>query len=110
MHMSPGNRATKRRLQEQRRPEGISRPKCGSTNDQKNDKHKTMANRCRSCRRFCSVEIGTDMEASILGDQFWAIAIYLLHTGIKGPSRMNLGIAYPSAWSETSLPLQSQPD
>ena len=41
--------------------------------------HKTMPYRCREkeCRKRFSVRAGTVMEASNLGYQTWAIAIYL---------------------------------
>lgn len=102
MRMFPNDKAAERWFEDQRWPEGICCPKCGSTNVQENAKHKTMAHRCRSCRKFFSVKLGTVMEASNLGYQIWAIAICLMHTGIKGTSSMklhrDLGIAYTSAW------------
>ena len=68
----------------------------------RNAKHKTMRHRCRDCRKFFSVKIGTVMQSSNLGYRIWAIAIYLMHTGIKSTSSMklhrDLGIAYTSAW------------
>ena len=61
-----------------------------------------MAHRCRDCRKFFSVKIGTVMESSNLGYQVWAIATYLMHTSIKGVSSMklhrDLGITQKSAW------------
>ena len=43
-----------------------------------------MPYRCRDCRKFFSVRTGTVMQSSKLGYQTWALAIYLLNTGIKG--------------------------
>ena len=64
--------------------------------------HPTMPYRCRDCRRFFSVRTGTVMQSSKLGYQTWAIAIYLLNTGIKGTSSLklhrDLGITQKSAW------------
>lgn len=86
----------------QRWPEGICCPNCGSVNVQENAKHKTMRHRCRDCRKFFSVKMGTVMQSSNLGYRIWAIAIYLMHTGIKDTSSMklhrDLGVAYTTAW------------
>ena len=58
--------------------------------------------RCRACRKHFSVETNTLMANSNLGYQVWAIAVYLMSTGIKGTAAMklhrDLGIAYTSAW------------
>ena len=100
--MFPDDNAAEEWFEAQRWPDGICCPKCGSTNAQENAKHKTMAHRCRDCRKFFSLKIGTAMESSNLGYRTWAIAIYLMHTGIKGTTSMklhrDLGIAYTSAW------------
>ena len=77
-------------------------PRCTSENVQEGSKHPTMPYRCRDCRKFFSVRTGTIMEASNLGYQTWALAIYILNTGIKGTSSMklhcDLGITQKSAW------------
>ena len=77
-------------------------PRCGSVNVQTGTTHPTMPYRCRDCRKFFSVKTGTVMQSSKLGLQKWAIAIYLLATGIKGVSSMklhrDLGISQKSAW------------
>ena len=102
MKMFPDDKIAEKWFEEQRWPEGICCPGCGSLNVQENAKHKTMAHRCRDCRKFFSVKIGTVMQSSNLGYRVWAIAIYLMHTGIKGTASMklhrDLGIAYTSAW------------
>ena len=102
MEMFPDDATAERWFEEQRWPDGICCPSCGSVNVQENAKHKTMAHRCRDCRKFFSVKIGTVMQSSNLGYRIWAIAIYLMHTGIKGTASMkihrDLGIAYTSAW------------
>ena len=83
-------------------PDGIGCPRCGSTNVQEGTTHPTMPYRCRDCRKFFSVRTGTVMQSSKLGYQTWALAIYLLNTGIKGVSSMklhrDLGITQKSAW------------
>ena len=77
-------------------------PHCESQNVQTSAKHPTMPYRCRSCRKRFSVRIGTTMEDSKLGYQLWAVAIYILTTGIKGVFSMklhhDLGITQKSAW------------
>ena len=103
MEMFPDDATAEKWFEEQRWPDGhITCPNCESENIQKNAKHKTMRHRCRDCRKFFSVKMGTVMQSSNLGYRIWAIAIYLMHTGIKGTSSMklhrDLGIAYSSAW------------
>ena len=79
-------------------------PHCGSTNVLTGAAHKTMPYRCREreCRKRFSVRVGTIMEDSKLGLQTWALAFYLLTTGLKGTSSMklhrDLGITQKSAW------------
>lgn len=77
-------------------------PKCESTRVQSGAKHKTMPFRCRDCGKRFSVKTCTCMEASNLGYQTWAIAIYLMHTNIKGISSMRLhrelDITQRTAW------------
>ena len=61
-----------------------------------------MPYRCRDCRQHSSVRKGMVMQSSKLGYQAWAIAIYLVATGIKGTSSMklhrDLKIRQSSAW------------
>ena len=76
-------------------------PHCGSLNVLSGAQHKTMPYRCRDCRKRFSIRTGTVMEASNLGFQIWAIAIYLLTTrpGISSHQlARDLGIAQKSAW------------
>jgi len=79
-------------------------PHCGSVNVQCGAAHKTMPFRCREkgCAKRFSVRTGTAMEASNLGYQTWAIALYLATTSLKGVSSMklhrDLGITQKSAW------------
>ena len=77
-------------------------PRCGTADVRAGTAHKSMPCRCRPCRRYVSVRIGTVMEDSKLGYQIWALAIYLLTTGLKGQSSMklrrDLGITQKSAW------------
>lgn len=79
-------------------------PHCGNTNVQVGAKHPSQPYRCRAkgCRKFFSVKTGTAMAGSNLGYQTWAIATYLLATGLKGQASMklhrDLGIGQKSAW------------
>ena len=79
-------------------------PDCGSMNVQSNCRHNTMPYRCREkdCGKKFSVKTGTIMEASNLGYQTWAMAIYLLTTNLKGVSSMklhrDLGVTQKTAW------------
>ncbi|MDE0147844.1 MAG: IS1595 family transposase [Rhodospirillaceae bacterium] len=58
--------------------------------------------RCRKCRKRFSVKTGTVMEASNIGYQNWAVAIYLFMTSLKSVSSMKLarelGITQKAAW------------
>ncbi len=79
-------------------------PHCGCDNVQVGTSHPTMPYRCRSrqCKKFFSVRIGTIMQDTKLSYQVWAMAIYILETGIKGVSSMklhrDLDITQKSAW------------
>ena len=83
-------------------PDGVACPSCQSTNVQPRPTSKPQPYRCRACRKDFSVKTGTLMQGSNLGYQTWAMAIYLLNTGIKGTSSMklhrDLGITQKSAW------------
>ncbi|MBF2761060.1 MAG: hypothetical protein ISN28_16250 [Ectothiorhodospiraceae bacterium AqS1] len=81
------------------RPTG---PRCESTRVQSGAKHKTMPFREPDCDKRFSVKTGACMEASNLGYQTWAIAIYLMHTNNKGISSLRLhrelDVAQRTAW------------
>ncbi len=102
--MFPDDAAAERWFAEQRWPEGPHCPYCGSVNVQSGAKHKTMPYRCREkeCAKRFSVRTKTPMEASKLGFQVWAIALYQLTTNLKSVSSMklhrDLGITQKSAW------------
>ena len=49
-----------------------------------------MPYRCRACRRYFSVRIGTALERSKVPFRKWAFAIYQELTNLKGVSSMNL--------------------
>ena len=102
--MFPDNATAEDWFTRKRWPEGAHCPHCGSTNIQHNIKHKTMTHRCREkeCARRFSVRTGTPMQASNLGFQVWAIALYLITTNLKGVSSMklhrDLDITQKTAW------------
>lgn len=83
-------------------PDGIRCPKCGSDNIQERKSRKPQPYRCRDCRKDFSVKTGTLMQGSNLGFRVWALAFYLMSTGIKGTSSMklhrDLGITQKTAW------------
>ena len=86
----------------QRWPEGRFCPDCGSTNTLEVKSRKPMPYRCRDCRHHFSVRKGTAMQSSKIGLQKWAIALYMMTTGLKGTSSMKLyrevGIRQATAW------------
>ena len=102
--MFPDDDAARAWLEKQIWPQGPYCPHCGSFNVQAGIKHRTMTHRCRDCpnRPQFSLKTGTIMQASNLGYQTWAIAIYLLTTNLKGIATMklhrDLEISYKSAW------------
>ena len=79
-------------------------PHCASVNVQTGAKHPSQPYRCREkgCRKFFSVKTKTAMAGSNLGYQVWAVAAYLLATGLKGQASMklhrDLRISQKAAW------------
>ncbi len=104
MRMFPNDAAAETWFIEQRWPDGVSCPHCGSVNVKVGCAHKTMPFRCREkeCGKRFSTKTRTVMEASNLGYQTWAIAIYLSMTNYKSVSSMklhrDLEITQKSAW------------
>ena len=100
--MFPSDEAAEAWFVETRWPDGLQCPHCESPNVATVKSRKPMPYRCRSCRKHFSVRTHTLMQNSRLGYQVWAIAVYLMSTGIKGTAAMklhgDLGIAYTSAW------------
>ena len=77
-------------------------PHCHFANVQSACAHPCMPYRCRGCRKRFSVRTDSVMADTKLGYRTWALAIYLLSTGLKGISSMKLsrklGITQKSAW------------
>ena len=100
--MFPNDETAEQWFIQQRWGDEIACIRCGSCNVNTKTAHKTMPHRCRDCDKRFSVKLGTVMEASNLGYQVWAIAIYTLTTNIKGISSMklhrDLEIGQKAAW------------
>ena len=100
--MFPDDATAEQWFVEQRWPDGVRCPKCGSENVQERPTRKPQPYRCRSCRKDFSVKTDTLMHGSPMGFQVWAIAIYLMTTHLKGASSMklhrDLKITQKSAW------------
>ena len=102
--MFPDDATAEAWFAETRWPNGPACPYCGSTHVLSGAKHATMPYRCREkgCRKRFSLKTGTVMEASNIGYQKWAIAIYLALTSLKSVSSMklhrDLEITQKSAW------------
>ena len=104
MRLFPDNATAEQWFIEQRWPDGMCCPLCGSVNVQTRTKHPTMPFRCREkvCGKFFSTKTGTVMEGSKIGYQDWVIAIFQMMTSLKSVSSMklhrDLGITQKSAW------------
>ena len=100
--MFPDDAAAEKWFVETRWPDGPICPHCGSDNINNVKSRKPQPWRCRSCRKYFSIKTGTLMQDSNLGLQTWAMAFYLLATGIKGTSSMklhrDLGVTQSTAW------------
>ena len=104
IRLFPDNATAEQWFARKRWPHGPACPRCGSVKVQSGAAHKTMPYRCQEedCRKRFSVKTGTVMQASNLGYQVWAIAMYLLLANINGVSSMRLhqelGVTQKSAW------------
>ena len=102
--MFPNDETAEAWFADMRWPHGPGCPHCGSVRVLSGAKHATMPYRCREkeCRKRFSLKTGTVMEASNIGYQKWAIAIYLSLTSLKSVSSMklhrDLGVTQKSAW------------
>ena len=100
--MFPDDETAERWFTEVRWSDGVRCPKCDSDNIQERGTRKPQPYRCRSCRKDFSVKTDTLMHNSPLGCQTWAIAIYLMTTGLKGVSSMklhrDLEVTQKTAW------------
>ncbi len=82
--------------------DGIQCAYCNSKNITVRGSHPNQPYRCRDCRKFFSVKTNSMMHASNIGYRKWALAIYLMTTGLKGTSSMKLhrdiGVTQKTAW------------
>ncbi len=94
--------ATEQWFIEQRWPQGVKCPKCGSHNVKARPTRKPQPFRCYACRKDFSVKTGTVMHGSNLPLGTWALAAYILATNLKGVSSMklhrDLGVTQKTAW------------
>ena len=102
--MFPGNAAAEQWFVEQRWPNGVACPKCGSLNVKAGAKRKGLPFRCREkgCEAPFSVKYGTFMQSSKITYQEWLYVLYLVATNLKGVSSMKLhrelGRTQKAAW------------
>ena len=87
---------------EQRWPNGVSCPDCGSLDIQARRTRKPQPFRCNDCRKDFSLKTGTVMHSSKLPLKAWGMAMYIMTTGLKGTSSMklhrDLGVTQKTAW------------
>ena len=87
---------------QQRWPNGIGCPFCGSLVIAERKNRKPQPWRCRDCRKDFSVQTRTFMHASKVPLDKWALGFYLYSTNLKGVSSMklhrDLGITQKHAW------------
>ena len=101
-NMFPDNKTAEAWFVQTRWANGVACPHCGSVNVREVASRKPMPYRCRDCRKHFSVKTGTIMQSSNLGLRVWALAFYLLATGIKGTASMklhrDLSVSQKTAW------------
>lgn len=99
----PDEESAIRELEANRWPEGVECPHCESARITEVKDHRPMKWRCKDCRKFFSVRIGTAMQDSRLPARKWVLAIYILASSPKGVSSIRLGemldIPQQTAWS-----------
>ena len=103
LQMFPDDKSAEKWFEKIRWGDRITCAYCGSENISLNN-GKSNANpyRCKNCRQFFNVKIGTVMQSTRLSYQKWIFGIYLLSTSLKGVSSMkihrDLGITQKTAW------------
>ncbi len=100
--MFPDDESAEKWFASMRCPDGPACPRCRGSSVQSDAAHPSMPYRCRGCGKRFSVRTGSVMADTELGYRTWAVALFLLTTGIKGVSSMklhrDLGISRKSAW------------
>ena len=89
-------------MENRRWGKGMYCPKCGVENCYRVKSGKPMPYRCRVCKKYFSVRVGTVMEQSNLSVKSWLLAIHIMHTSRKGTSALQmqkmLGVDYRTSW------------
>jgi transposase-like protein len=102
MDTFPDNETAEAWFVASRWPDRVRCPVCDSDNVQDRPTRKPQPFRCRACRKDFSVKTGSLMHGSKLGLRTWALALYLLASGLKGTSSMklhrDLGVTQKTAW------------
>ena len=90
--MFPDDAAAEAWFVSRRWPDGVTCPKCGSSNVKTGAKRKGLPFRCRNkgCESPFSVKYGTFMQSSKITYQEWLYVLYLVATNLKGVSSMKL--------------------
>ena len=98
----PNEDSARKYFEEKRWKGHVTCPHCGSDDVLECKNHNPMPYRCRTCRKYFSVRIGTVLEESKLPLHKWLMCMYLLSTARKGISSIQiakeLGITQKSAW------------
>ena len=69
---------------------GLFCPRCGGTSCYRVPSGKPMSHRCRQCKKYFSVRVGTPLQHSQLSVRKWLLCIHLLLTDRKGESALKL--------------------
>ena len=89
-------------MENRRWGKGLYCPKCGVENCYRVKSGKPLPYRCRVCKKYFSVRVGTVMQQSNLSVRSWLLAIHMMHTSRKGISALQLhkmlGTDYRTAW------------
>ena len=102
MDQIPDEASARRWFEERVWPEGRRCPRCGSAETSEASRTSGLPYRCPACRKTFSVRTGTALAESKVPLRKWALAIYLMVTGLKGVSSMklhrDLGLTQKTSW------------
>ena len=102
LEMFPDEKTATEWIEKIRWSNGRICPKCGSTNTYEKANSNPQPYRCRGCKKFFSVKVGTALENTPLPLRKWVIAVYLHITSHKGVTSMklhrDLNITQKTAW------------
>lgn len=102
-HMFPDDDTAEQWFVQQRWPDGVRCPHCGSSKiSSKTAARSKNGFRCHPCRKAFTTKTNSPMASSNVGYRKWAIAIFLITNSIKGITiaklARSLGITQKSAW------------